>query len=108
MVDRYTKAVLTVIAAALLALVVQNAVHTASAQGGQVQKVQICDSQNCADLSPIVDVSSGRIATTWGLSVAPPPTQPPPIQKVQICDTPQICAPVELGSGLVVVPRRYP
>jgi hypothetical protein len=104
MVDHYTKVVLTVIAGALLALVVQNAVRTASAQGGEIQKVQICDSQNCADLSPITRVSSRGFETTWGLKVAPPQE----IQKVEICDSAQNCAPVDFGSGLAVVPHRGP
>jgi hypothetical protein len=66
MVDRYTKAVLTVIAVALLMLVAQNAIRTASAQGDQVQKVQVCDTRNCADLEPLVE----RFGTTgWALNV---------------------------------------
>ncbi|MCK8786642.1 hypothetical protein M0638_19895 [Roseomonas sp. NAR14] len=40
--DRYTKSVLTVIAAALVALVVQNAVPKAEAQNRAVQPVALC------------------------------------------------------------------
>ena len=49
--DRYTKSVLTVIAAALCALVAQNAVGPAQSQQGP-QPVVICsaDGINCADV----------------------------------------------------------
>jgi hypothetical protein len=50
MTDRYTKAALTVIAAALIALVAEQYVKPLNAQGG-VQKVQLCDDnypQRCA------------------------------------------------------------
>ena len=52
MIDRYTKTILTVIAAALVALAVQNALPSARAAGG-VQKVVICnkDGTRCADVS---------------------------------------------------------
>lgn len=48
--DRYTKAVLTVIAAALCALVAQNAAGPSQAQQSPVQLVAICslDGNNCA------------------------------------------------------------
>ena len=51
MIDRYTKAVLTVIASALTLLVIQNAMQPAIAQGG-VAKVQICGSSafDCASV----------------------------------------------------------
>jgi len=42
MVDRYTKALLTVIAAALVSIVVQNSISSSAAQS-QIQKVQTCD-----------------------------------------------------------------
>jgi hypothetical protein len=52
MSDRYTKIVLTVIAAALIGLVAQNAVGPLNAVVA-VQKVQICDPNGeCATLSP--------------------------------------------------------
>ncbi len=44
MIDRYARAILTVIALALVALVIQNALPRAEAAGG-VQKVAICDYQ---------------------------------------------------------------
>jgi len=51
MVDRYTKAVLTVIAAALVAIVVQNCISSSAAQTASVPKVQVCDGWgNCASL----------------------------------------------------------
>jgi len=71
MLDRYSKAVLTVIALALVALVAQNAVRSSVAETTDVQKVQICDGQNCARLSPIVENMSGKIVTRWGLAVVP-------------------------------------
>ena len=54
MIDRYTKAVLTVIAAALVALVAQGAIRQSrAANEHDVQKVMICDDQNsdCVRLS---------------------------------------------------------
>jgi hypothetical protein len=52
MPDRYTKAVLAVISAALIGLVVQNAIGPLNAQS-TIQKVQICDPSGiCASLSP--------------------------------------------------------
>ncbi len=71
MVDRYTKAVLTVIAVALLALAAENAIRPAAAQSDQIQKVQICDTQNCASLSPVETQLFGRIMSSWGLRVVP-------------------------------------
>jgi hypothetical protein len=51
MVDRYTKAVLTVIAAALVTIVVQNSISSSAAQSSTVPKVQVCDAWgNCASL----------------------------------------------------------
>jgi hypothetical protein len=44
MVDWYTKAVLTVIAAALVALALRDIVGSLGAQGREIQRVQICDS----------------------------------------------------------------
>jgi hypothetical protein len=57
MTDRYTKATLTVIAGALIALVVQNFVNPLSAQSS-IQKVVLCDPQatnQCASLITIKD-----------------------------------------------------
>jgi len=51
--DAYTKGVVTVIAAALCALVVQNAIQQSRAENGQLQKVQICDDQHCLHLKAI-------------------------------------------------------
>jgi hypothetical protein len=61
--DLYTKTVLSIIAAALLALVAQNAVHSSQAHPG-LQKVQICDTRNCADVSLYPGAG-------WGLAVLP-------------------------------------
>lgn len=52
-IDLYTKGVLTVIAGALVAIIVQNGVSTATAQSDRITKVAICDVQftsNCADV----------------------------------------------------------
>jgi hypothetical protein len=52
MVDRYTKAVLTVIAISLLGLLAQNVIGPLNAQA-RVQRVAICsavDPENCASL----------------------------------------------------------
>ena len=43
MMDRYTKSILTVIAGALVVLVMQNTTFSATAQLAGPQKVQICD-----------------------------------------------------------------
>ena len=48
-IDRYTKAMLTLIAGSLLTLVAQNAIKSADAQSGQLTRVMICDAENeCA------------------------------------------------------------
>lgn len=49
--DRYTKIVLTVIAAALVGLLVQNSISPTNAQGG-VQRVAVCtvDGAKCASV----------------------------------------------------------
>jgi hypothetical protein len=49
MSDPYIKAVSTVIAVSLVALVIQNVIR-ASRADNEVQKLQICDLNNCADL----------------------------------------------------------
>lgn len=70
MIDRYTKALLTVIAISLVALVVQNLVPPSNAQSG-VQRVVICDpadTRNCAKLWPFrsmgVDTYALQVVTT--------------------------------------------
>jgi hypothetical protein len=50
MTDRYTKTVLTIIAAALVVIVIQNIGGSLSAATNGIQKVQICDADNCASL----------------------------------------------------------
>lgn len=56
--DPYTKGVVTVIAAALCALVVQNAIQQSRAENGQPQKVQICDGERCLSLRSVGKYSS--------------------------------------------------
>lgn len=107
MVDRYTKAVLTIIAAALVVLAVQSFVGPLGAQNtGEPQKVQICDRRDCARLAPRTHTLGGVTTTDWVL-----PTQIDDVQKVEICDGAGIaasCAGIDgLGSkgSLRVSPR---
>jgi hypothetical protein len=64
MTDRYTKTVLTVIAGALLALVAQNAIHSAVAQS-DIQKVQLCDPMHCADVRLMGSTATDK--PSWGI-----------------------------------------
>ena len=50
--DRYTKTVLTVIAAALVALAAQHAVQPSNAATDTVQKVAICDVSGTTCMTP--------------------------------------------------------
>jgi hypothetical protein len=59
----YMKAVLTVIAISLVVLVIQNGIRGSRADN-EIQKVQICDLKNCAELA---DFQIGR----YGLVVVP-------------------------------------
>lgn len=69
MVDRYTKAVLTVIAAALLVLVGQNLVGPTRAQLG-TQQVEICGGLGqCITLSPVNRQLFGKTFTTYAVPV---------------------------------------
>lgn len=71
MVDRYTKTVLTVIAAALVLLAIQGAVGQSRAQFNrldEVLKVQICENGirvECASLLPTSGTRNG-----WALAVS--------------------------------------
>ena len=70
--DRYLKAVLTVIACALVAIAAEGAIPSARAQISRLQKVQICDDLHCANVDPIIVKGEGmRTVVEWGLSVAP-------------------------------------
>jgi hypothetical protein len=64
--DRYTKIVLTVIAAALVGLIVQNSIAPSNAQGG-VQRVAICNltGDQCAQVFKL----TGGYGQPNGLSV---------------------------------------
>ena len=67
MVDRYTKAILTVIATALVALVIQGAIRQSRAMD-EIQMVKICDSSiSCVATVPASD-SGGRMK--WALAVS--------------------------------------
>ena len=73
MVDRYTKITLTIIAAALVCLVAQNAFSPLNAQSG-IQKVQICEGATvqsiiCATLSEVPVNPSRPGAHQYGLAV---------------------------------------
>jgi hypothetical protein len=76
--DLYTKTVLSIIAAALLALVVQNAVHPSQAQYGP-QKVQICDDRGnfCAK----VHTTNTVFGVDYGVVVVPPTIVVPPTKQ---------------------------
>jgi hypothetical protein len=107
MVDRYTKAVLTVIATALVVLAVQGLVGPLGAQTREPQRVQICDGSHCASLTSRVTRIGGTTMTDWVL-----PTQLDDIQKVEICSGPSItqsCATVDsdlrAGGSLRVSPH---
>jgi hypothetical protein len=66
--DVYTKAMLTIIAAALIGLVAQNAIGTVGAQQSAPQRVQICDISNrCAHLRPHTTPGTGLVS--YGLQV---------------------------------------
>lgn len=68
--DRYTKSVLTVIAAALVVIAAQSFTQPSTAQTNAIQKVQICDSiGRCAKLRAIGLPSPSSLPTEWGLSV---------------------------------------
>jgi hypothetical protein len=70
MVDRYTKTVLTIIAAALVGLLTQNAIRSSQAQSN-VQRVAICqlEGQGCASLGR----PQGGGSTALGLRVVATP-----------------------------------
>lgn len=68
MVDHYTKAILTVIATALVALVMQGAIGQSRAQYG-AQKVEICSGFQCAGLVPYDITVYGRTSTHYALPV---------------------------------------
>jgi hypothetical protein len=57
MADRYTKIMLTIISAALVGLVAQNAISTVGAQS--VQRVVICDSYDTSDCARVAKRGSG-------------------------------------------------
>jgi hypothetical protein len=73
MVDRYTKTVLTVIAAALVVIAAQHAVDRSQA-ATDIQKVQICDDQGrCASMTSHVKFSPGPlggVVQSWAVPVA--------------------------------------
>ncbi len=71
MIDRYTKSILTVVAGALVVLVMQNTTFSATAQLAGPQKVQICDLSNCANLEPFIETSMGVTLHRWALDVVP-------------------------------------
>jgi hypothetical protein len=61
MVDRYTKAVLTVIAVALVSIVVQNSISSSVAQS-QIQRVQICDNNGACAGVRVTRASTNALA----------------------------------------------
>jgi hypothetical protein len=70
MIDRYTKAILTVIAAALVAIVIQSAVRPSKAMD-DIQMVKICDTPiSCVGTVPTGNIMS-RARAQWALAVSP-------------------------------------
>ena len=67
--DIYTKAVLTVIAAALVAIAAGNIIHGATAQISYA-RIQICDEQNCTQLVPTQQSVGGRTVILWTVPVS--------------------------------------
>jgi hypothetical protein len=66
-IDRYTKAVLTVIAAALVTLATQNAIHSSNAQlTNGVQKVAVCNL-----VGPLQDPRDPECASVRVVGVGP-------------------------------------
>jgi hypothetical protein len=65
MVDLYTKTVLTVIAAALVGLLVQNSIPSAQAQYGRPTRVVICEESgiNCAGVARMPGVEGHPLLT---------------------------------------------
>lgn len=65
MVDRYTKAMLTVIAATLIGLFVKDSVFSAQAQYSRPTKVVICDETGlqCAGVSRLGSVEGKALLT---------------------------------------------
>jgi hypothetical protein len=59
LVDRYTKTVLSVIAAALVAIVAQNTIKVSQAQGNQIQKFALCSQNNPNNCVDVSDVQGG-------------------------------------------------
>ncbi len=61
MIDQFTKSVLTVIAAALVVLVAQNAIGPSKAQNAGVQKIAICTESGsyCAGIQYVNDRAGG-------------------------------------------------
>ena len=62
--DRYTKTVLTVIAAALIGIFAQNAIKNSQAAQDTVQKVVICDPEKPLCVS-VGDVGQGRVGALF-------------------------------------------
>jgi hypothetical protein len=59
LIDRYTKAVLTVIAGALIGIFAQNAINVSQAQQPSLQKVVICQNGNPALCANVADIGQG-------------------------------------------------
>lgn len=67
MIDRYTKAVLTVIALALAVIAIRNVILPSMAQSGGPTMVQICDARfRCAE---VANDSAPRRVGEFGLRV---------------------------------------
>lgn len=67
MQERYLKAVLTVIAAALVGLLVQNTVRPVGAAGG-IQRVAICDPYDSELCARVAEKGSGSSSSNYLLA----------------------------------------
>lgn len=66
-IDRYTKAMLTVIAGALIGIFAQNAIKVSQAQQPQLQKVVICSNENpnlCVNVANLGQGVVGALSVT--------------------------------------------
>ncbi len=73
-VDRYTKALLTVIAGALCIQIMQATIGLGRADALDVLKVKICDTAfQCATLTPTISTSGGMRISGYALAVAQQP-----------------------------------
>ncbi|MBX9840725.1 MAG: hypothetical protein K2Z80_02835 [Xanthobacteraceae bacterium] len=91
-IDKYTKFVLTVIACALLAPVVQNVIDQSNARDDVYEKVQFCDSGGCMELFNVKFECAQKVvavgtATGGRLTPVDPNARKGVFEKIQFCDS---------------------